>query len=181
MDVIELLSHDHRMVEQLFRDYHAAANDKQRRAVVEVMVRELSKHAALEELSLYPVARRTLEDGADYVVERLATHAEIKRALGELDRLTAGDARSDELMNRLRQEVEEHVRQDEDELLPALRDALDAGTLTELGGELDQAKRHAPTRPHPHAPDTPPLLTAAAPVAAAYDRLRDRIQHRPRT
>jgi hypothetical protein len=31
------------------------------------------------------------------------------------------------------------------------------------------------------APDRPPALTLAAPVAAIYDRLRDRIQRRPRT
>jgi hypothetical protein len=55
MDAIELLCHDHRMVEQLFRDYRAAATDGQRRGVVEIIVRELSKHAALEELMFYPL------------------------------------------------------------------------------------------------------------------------------
>jgi transcriptional antiterminator Rof (Rho-off) len=40
-DAIELLCHDHRMVEQLFRDYQAAASETQRREVVEIMVREL--------------------------------------------------------------------------------------------------------------------------------------------
>lgn len=36
MDAIELLKHDHRMVEQLFRDYDAAASDQQKRGVVEI-------------------------------------------------------------------------------------------------------------------------------------------------
>ena len=58
MDAVELLSHDHRMVEQLFRDYTAAASDTQRRGVVEIMIRELSKHAALEELLVYRSPRR---------------------------------------------------------------------------------------------------------------------------
>ncbi|GAA3494951.1 hypothetical protein GCM10019016_020510 [Streptomyces prasinosporus] len=43
------------------------------------------------------------------------------------------------------------------------------------------AKRTAPTRPHPKAPDKPPALALAAPMAAAYDRMRDRLQGRPRT
>lgn len=38
-----------------------------------------------------------------------------------------------------------------------------------------------PTRPHPHAPDEPPALATAPPVAAIYDRLRDRLQGRPKT
>ncbi len=58
MDAIELLKHDHRMVEQLFRDYQAAASDEQRRGVVEIVIRELSKHAALEELMVYPLAKK---------------------------------------------------------------------------------------------------------------------------
>ncbi|MET8942817.1 hypothetical protein ABZX30_04300 [Streptomyces sp. NPDC004542] len=39
----------------------------------------------------------------------------------------------------------------------------------------------AVARPHPHAPDHPPAPTHAGPVAAAYDRPRDRLQRRPRT
>ena len=42
-------------------------------------------------------------------------------------------------------------------------------------------KQRAPTRPHPKAPDRPPALSLAAPVAAIYHRLRDRQQGRPRT
>jgi hemerythrin superfamily protein len=57
MDALELLCHDHRMVEQLFRDYQTARSDTQRREVMEIAVRELSKHAALEELMVYPLAR----------------------------------------------------------------------------------------------------------------------------
>ncbi len=38
MDAIEVLCDDHRMVEQLFRDYQAARIDTQRRGVVEIVV-----------------------------------------------------------------------------------------------------------------------------------------------
>ncbi|WP_143631331.1 hemerythrin domain-containing protein, partial [Streptomyces thermovulgaris] len=67
MDAIELLKHDHRRVEQLFRDYRAAASRTQRRAVVELMIRELSQHAALEEMMLYPLAKKVLPDGEQRV------------------------------------------------------------------------------------------------------------------
>ena len=60
---------------------------------------------------------------------------------------------------------------------------VDAGldAETELGEALDQAKQAAPTRPHPQAPDQLPGLALAGPVAAIYDRLRDRLQGRPLT
>ncbi|OII65457.1 cation-binding protein [Streptomyces sp. CC53] len=181
MDALELLAHDHRMVEQLFRDYRAAASDTQRRAVVEVLVRELSKHAVLEELMVYPVAKEVLPDGPREVEQRLGEHRAVKQTFLALDRLTAGDERTDGLVDALRRDVEQHVRDDEGELTPRLRGAVSQQDLDELGGLLDEAKQTAPTRPHPHAPEEPPALALAAPVAAAYDRLRDRLQGRPRT
>ncbi|WP_199431960.1 hemerythrin domain-containing protein [Qaidamihabitans albus] len=181
MDAIELLKHDHRMVEQLFRDYEAAATAEQRRGVVEITVRELSKHAALEELMVYPLAKKVLPDEAREIDEHLAEHLSVKKTLAELDRLSAGDERADELMAELQREIEEHVQEEEGEMMPKLRDALDQQALDELGEEIDRAKKTAPTRPHPHAPDEPPALTLAGPVAAVYDRLRDRLQGRPRT
>jgi iron-sulfur cluster repair protein YtfE (RIC family) len=181
MDAIELLEHDHRIVEQLFRDYRAAKSDEQRRAVVEIIVRELSKHAALEELTVYPLVRRVRPDTADEVDEHLHEHMDVKNSLAALDRLTAGDDRESDLVDRLRQEVEHHIRDEESRLLPVLRDAVDQRELDELGRRLREAKGMAPTRPHPHAPNRPPALALAAPIAAFYDRIRDRLRGRPRT
>lgn len=181
MDAIELLEHDHRMVEQLFRDYEMAASDTQRRGAVEILIRELSKHTALEELTVYPLARRLLPGTAAELDEHLDGHMDVKNLLAALDGLPAGDGREPELVARLRKEVERHIRGEEDRLLPALRDAVDPPALKELGHRLEQAKRKAPTRPHPHAPNRPPALALAAPIAAIFDRIRDRLRGRPRT
>ncbi|MFF8596880.1 hemerythrin domain-containing protein [Streptomyces sp. NPDC015220] len=181
MDAIELLKHDHRMVEQLFRDYHAAASETQRRGVIELAVRELSKHAALEEMMFYPMARKVLPDGARKIDEHLSEHLAVKKLLLALDKLPAGDDREGDLMTQLKREIEEHVREEEGELMPELREHVSQQDLDELGRLIDEAKRSAPTRPHPNAPDQPPALTVIGPVAAAYDRFRDRLQGRPST
>lgn len=173
--------HDHRMVEQLFRNYYSAASGAQRRGVVELLIRELSKHAALEELMVYPLARQVLPDGARLVDEHLGEHMAVKQTLAELDGLREDDERTEELIAQLRRDVEEHVREEETEFLPKLREAVDERQLDELGQALVKAKQTAPTRPHPHAPDKPPMLALAGPVAAAYDRFRDRLQRRPKT
>ncbi|MBO8195265.1 hemerythrin domain-containing protein [Streptomyces oryzae] len=201
MDAIELLTHDHRMVEQLFRDYRGAASARQRRAVVETVIRELSKHAAVEELLVYPLARKVMADGQQEIDEQLAEHMGVKKTLLALDQLPTADRhsdtypdghrggegdeqvfeRTDRLMDELQREVEEHVAEEEGLMFPKLRAALDQQTLDELADELKKAKIAAPSRPHPHAPDQPPALAMAAPVAGVYDRLRDRLQGRPRT
>lgn len=181
MDAVELLKHDHRMVEQLFRDYDAAASDTQRRGVVEIMIRELSKHAALEELMVYPLAKKVLPDGAEEIDKHLAEHMTVKKLLVDLDKLDEGDGRTDEMWHELQSAVEEHVQEEESDLLPRFADNVDKEALAELGAALDAAKQAAPTRAHPHAPTEPPALALAAPVAAIYDRMRDRLQGRPIT
>jgi hemerythrin superfamily protein len=181
MDAIELLSHDHRMVEQLFRDYAAAASEAQRKGVVDILIRELSKHAALEELMVYPLAKQVLEGGASEIDQHLDEHMTVKRLLAELDGMPASDERMTGLVDQLQQAIEEHVREEEGTLFPRLRAATDQQALAELGTALDEGKSTAPTRPHPHAPTEPPALAIAAPVAAIYDRLRDRLAGRPRT
>jgi hemerythrin-like domain-containing protein len=180
MDAVELLMHDHRMVEQLFRDYDAAHSDLQRRGVVEVTVRELSKHAALEEVTVYPFAKRCLGDSVE-VDRQLRDHMAVKRTLAELDRLKEGDQRERDLLERLQEEVAEHIREEEQSFLPRLRSSVEPEALEQLGRQLDHAKKLAPTRPHPAAPDEPPLLTLLAPLVAVYDRVRDRIHGRPAT
>jgi hemerythrin superfamily protein len=181
MDAIELLEHDHRMVEQLFRDYPAAASDRQRRGVVEILIRELSKHAALEELTVYPFARRSLPAGTVDVDEHLAEHMAVKKTLAALDSLPVGDGGERALVGKLQREVEQHVAEEERQFFPALRGAVDQTALAELGEQLDKAKRLAPTRPHPHAPDKPPAEAVVGAIAAIYDRFRDRMQGRPQT
>lgn len=180
MDAVELLMHDHRMVEQLFRDYESAHSDAQRRGVVEITVRELSKHAALEEVTVYPFAKQFL-DGAVDVDEQLSEHKTVKELLASLDALSAGDDSEGRLVGELKAAVTHHIEEEEGQFLPALRQGVDEQALIDLGAQLDMAKKVAPTRPHPAAPDEPPALTLAAPLVAIYDRFRDRVQGRPKT
>jgi hemerythrin-like domain-containing protein len=169
------------MVEQLFRDYHSAASQSQRRGVVEILVRELSKHAALEELTIYPFASKVLPAGTVDVDKHRSEHMTVKKTLAALDRLRTGDNGEAELVLELRREVEEHIAEEERQFMPALRAAVDEQALQELGSQLASAKQVAPTRPHPRVPDRPPAEAILGVLAAIYDRLRDRLQRRPLT
>ena len=58
-DAIALLKADHREVERLFKAFEKAgsAAHKSKRKLVDQMIAELSRHAAIEEEVLYPAAR----------------------------------------------------------------------------------------------------------------------------
>jgi hypothetical protein len=174
-----LLKHDHRIVEQLFLDYELARSDEQRRGAVEILIRALSRHAALEELTVYPFARKLLPDKGIDVDEHLAQHMAVKKTLSALDRLPAGAEDERRLVAELRDEIAEHVTEEEGRFFPALAGGVDAGALDELGRLLAKARKVAPTRPHPNIPDHPPGEAVLGPVVAFYDRFRDRLQRRP--
>ncbi len=65
------------------------------------------------------------------------------------------------LADRIVRELSVHASIEEQVLYPAIREA------------LAEAKKMAPTRPHPKAPDAPPGNIAADTGAALLDRARD--------
>jgi hypothetical protein len=76
------------------------------------------------------------------------------------------------------QEITEHVREEEQELFPRLTANADRQELQSLGRKVEAMKKVAPTRPHPAAPDTPPMNKLAAPGAGLVDRIRDALSGR---
>jgi hypothetical protein len=65
------------------------------------------------------------------------------------------------------------VREEERELFPKVRSRIDRARLLEIGDELHEAKRTAPTRPHPYAPDEPPANALVGGAVAVVDRARN--------
>ncbi len=56
---------------------------------------------------------------------------------------------------------------------PGLRAVLNAERAAELGTQIADGKKTAPTRPHPHTPPSPGVLKSAGPAVAAADKARD--------
>jgi hemerythrin superfamily protein len=177
MNGIELIKQDHDTVEGLFRRWdQGPPPPDQQRELVEAIIRELSVHASIEEQVLYPVMRRALPDGDRLVEEALDEHKEAKEVLAELDRKGPDDADFEAQVESLIQDVRHHVEEEEEEMLPRLESSLPYEQLEDLGRKLETAREGAPTRPHPHAPTTPPANIAAGMVAGVVDQARDAVR-----
>ena len=179
MDAIEVLTQDHRRVEALFDDFDRAAGPDQRKEIMNQIVRELSMHAAIEEEVLYPSVREALPEGERLVQESLQEHGDVKQMLADLDDMPGTQQGFEEKAGNLFQDVRHHAEEEEGEIFPKLREQVGQEILDDMGRQLESAKGHAPTRPHPLAPDQPPALKLAGPIAAIVDRIRDRIGGRP--
>ncbi len=172
-DAIAVLKKDHSEVERLFGRFERTRGAQERRRLVERIVRELSIHAAVEEQLVYPRLRGRLDGAEGEVLLALEEHHFAKVALAEIDALPEESDRLEPKVRVLAENVRRHVQEEERELLPALKRLLSAQELLELGDALLAAKRLAPTRPHPAAPDEPPGNVLTTPAAAVYDRGRD--------
>jgi hemerythrin superfamily protein len=176
IDAVDLLTSDHRTVEELFGRYEQTADAEERTRIVHEVVHELAVHGEIEELLFYPRIREALSDGDSAADEAIHEHVEIKETLNALDRMTASEDGFDERMKELMAEVRHHVQEEESDIFPRFREALSTEDLQQLGTQLRRAKALVPTRPHPSAPTSPAGKLLASPPAALIDRVRDAIR-----
>jgi hemerythrin superfamily protein len=177
-DIIEVVLADHRRLVRLLDDVAASGDARNRRELVERTIAELAGHWAAEEQVLYPVVRRVEPDGDTVAKQALASHGRGEQTMKRLQRTDAATDEFDELAATLVREVRAHLLAEEQEVLPLLRSGRSSDDLAELGRKYELARKVAPTRPHPGAPDTPPANRVAGPGMALVDRVRDVLTRR---
>lgn len=169
-DAIALLRDDHRLVKELFKDFRKAGPraKSSRRRLADKIIRELSIHAGIEETVFYPRVRAVVK-ADDEILEALEEHHIVKTTCSELERMDASDERFGAKMAVLMENVEHHIREEEQELFATVRKEFSRSELVEMGDEMRAAKRVVPPRPHPHAPDEPPANLAASALTTPVD------------
>jgi hemerythrin superfamily protein len=182
MDAIMLLKNDHKTVEDLFKRFEKLGPRavKSKEDVVARIIRELSVHAAIEEMLFYPAIRQAVDDGNgdiddidDMVLESLEEHHIVKWVLSELDGMSAENERFDAKVTVLMENVRHHVEEEEGDLFPKVQKLLGKQRLAELGDAMAKAKKSVPTHPHPRSPDEPPGNLVAGAGAALVDKALD--------
>lgn len=174
-NVINELMTDHREVEELFARIQALpVGDERRRKVADEFTIELVRHSVAEEQHLYPAVREHVPGGDALADKEIADHETVEKLLKDLEGVDCGDARFGVLVDRLVSEVTAHIQDEERNLFPALAEVCPPEQLDELGDRIRRAKKLAPTRPHPNAPDNK-LLAAGT---GLVDRARDLVTGR---
>jgi hemerythrin superfamily protein len=133
--VVELIERDHREVEQLFSEFKSSRDP----TVAEKICDELTKHTYGEEKAVYPVVSEKVDDGAQLAREAENEHKEARQMIGRI-RNTTDDAHLAELMQELQQAIQHHVSEEENEMLPKARQAIDSDELDEMARAFESAK-----------------------------------------
>jgi hemerythrin superfamily protein len=176
-DVIEILEHDHREVEEMFAELESLRGasteeaKERRKAVTEQVTIELVRHSVAEEVLVYPKVEDKVS--AEEVEHAREEHAQAEETLAKLEKLDADDPAFDDELATLMAEIRHHIEDEEGEMFAQMRQVIDADELRTLGARVEAFKKVAPTRPHPNVPNTPLARTAAGPAASLFDRMRD--------
>ena len=133
-NAIEMLESQHREVEDLFEKLEKADRGERKQKLFTQIADKLAIHASIEEAEFYPAvkAKRT----EDILLESLEEHLGIKRVLADLIDIDATDETFDAKAKVLKEQVEHHVGEEEDDLFPKVKKIFDEETLIALAGEM---------------------------------------------
>jgi hemerythrin superfamily protein len=177
-DVVDVLISDHRDVTALVEEIKTITDPMMRRDLTDTAISELVRHAVAEEMYVYPAMREHLADGEKAVQHDIVEHKELERTMKQLEALDVSSPEFDEAIATLERLLADHVQDEETEQFPELRRAVPPDELVRLAGKVETAKKLAPTRPHPSAPNSELFHKLVGPGVGMVDRLRDKLTSR---
>jgi hemerythrin-like domain-containing protein len=133
-DAIQLLTAQHREVEDLFEEIENARLADDKEALFSDLADKLAIHARIEEQTFYPAMREKRTDRM--VLESFVEHTSIKRLLADMLETYAGSPAFEVQLQALKEQVDHHVEEEEEELFPAARKVLSEDDLYTLAREM---------------------------------------------
>ncbi|OJH35666.1 hemerythrin domain-containing protein [Cystobacter ferrugineus] len=137
MDAIELLTQQHREVEELFEKFEKAGEGKEE-LLMDLFVRiadNLAAHATIEEKLFYPSVY--VGPTADKLQEAVEEHLAAKRVIADLLDMDPSDEQFRAKVKVLQELVEHHVEEEEKELFKQVKKLLTKEELTVMGEQLE--------------------------------------------
>jgi len=183
VDAFTVLRNDHESVLGMFEVLDGAPQGSGAQLsglgtmVTDLVVAE-SRHEAIEQQYFWPLVRERLEDG-----DKLADDAMSQENSGKhlLQKLENGKPGEDEYHGALAAFItagRKHIAYEQNVVWPRLAAELSESELQELGATLLNAKKKAPTRPHPDTPSGPGAQKMMGTAAATLDKMRDAVTGR---
>ncbi|MGH3928141.1 MAG: hemerythrin domain-containing protein [Pseudonocardiaceae bacterium] len=143
-DVAQIIANDHRRIEELLATLESRQGDARR--LVDQVIDELSAHTEAEEQVVYPAVRDMVPGGGRMADQAIAEHKIMKQVLAKLEQSEPGALEFENTLTALVDSVRDHVPDEENQLLPALRAVIGQDKMEELGQIFQDVKGTVPTR-----------------------------------
>lgn len=178
-DVVDELTTDHREALELLDRIPSIVDPDERRDLADIVISEVVRHSVSEEMYVYPAMREHLPDGERLVEHDIQEHKELEEVMKQLEGVSASESRFDALVREMTDKLRHHAHDEETEQFPQLRERVPREELVKLREKVETAKKLAPTRPHPGAPNSALFHKIVGPGVGLVDRLRDKLTNRP--
>jgi hemerythrin-like domain-containing protein len=148
-DAIVMLKEDHRQVRALFRKFEEAGDGAHatKARLVDQILESLSVHTYIENEGMYPEVRALVPELKDDILESLEEHHVADVLCTELAVMSPEAEHFDAKVAVLIESVEHHIKEEEEEWFPKVRESLGRKQLQEIGERLTELRAKAPTRP----------------------------------
>ncbi len=141
MDILDLIKKDHRKIETLFSAIETTDDTQKLYECFNQLYEEINLHADVEEQTFYPAIRDYCEDTEEMVDEAQNDHHEAKQLLEEIEFLSPTSAEFKQKIRELKQLIQQHVQEEENELFSQARQCMSEEKRSQLGTEFEAVKR----------------------------------------
>src|SRR3954468_13180121 len=126
-----LLRADHKAVNDLFNEYEKSRSNVRKKQIVNMICKELTVHAQIEEEIFYPAVKAALKD-KELVPEATVEHATLKELIAQVEGKEPDGEMFDAKIKVLSEYVKHHVKEEQNEMFPKAKESkLDLHALGE--------------------------------------------------
>jgi len=138
MKATDFLKKQHKDVMRLFKEVEKTENPRSRKRLLDDIAKQLKLHTTIEEEIFYPAVKDIGTDKAETLArEATEEHHVVDLVLAELPKLDPAAESFEAKMTVLRELVEHHVEEEQDEMFPLAEKKLGRERIRELGEELE--------------------------------------------
>jgi hemerythrin superfamily protein len=145
-DAIALLTADHREVSDMFEEFEGLSDRSRvsKKKLADKICKALIAHTTIEEEIFYPAVRQALkgkdDEADDMVDEAIVEHAAAKDLIKQILEMQPDEDLYDAKVKVLSEEVEHHVKEEEEEMFKEVREDTDLDLIA-LGQEMALRKQ----------------------------------------
>lgn len=140
-DPFKLLKEDHKKVAKLFKELEGAGDRavKTKEHLFEQLKSELELHTQIEEEYMYPLLEEA-DETKDMTLEAYEEHDIVKNLITEMEDEEVGSDVWEAKLKVMKENVEHHVSEEEEELFPEAEDVLSEEQVAQLAQSIIDAK-----------------------------------------
>jgi hemerythrin-like domain-containing protein len=138
MKATDLLKKQHREVEKLFKEVEGAEDARTRRRLLDEIGEKLKLHTSIEENIFYPAVKEIeTKKAEEMVLEAFEEHHVVDLVLAELPKVDPEAETFEAKMTVLKELVEHHVEEEEDEMFPMAEKKFGREKSQELAAQME--------------------------------------------